>query len=360
MKKAFCFSVILTIALAGQLAAQTGFNGLTIDGNLIFPQFAVGGGYTTDILLQNPGNLTDATGTLYFFDSFGSPLTLQYNGTGVTSVTNVSVPMGAVKKISLTISPDVLTVGWAMFVTRPGTPNPLPEVFGSVIFTDVFGSTVLSQIGVLGSRYSLGKFQRISIPIQYANTLSTGFAVVNAGSSALNITYELKDDLGNVVSRDATISGVSSLAPGAHISKFVPELFPSVTWNNFLGSLDLVTDGEGMVALGLILNGNIVSTIPTINVAVVPQTVTVTNAGFAFSPATVTIRAGDAVNFSLESIHNVVEVSKATWDANGNTSNGGFTMPFGGGSHTFNRPGIYYYVCSPHASLGMKGTIIVN
>jgi hypothetical protein len=80
--------------------------------------------------------------------------------------------------------------------------------------------------------------------------------VVNVGSSPLNITYELKDDLGNIVSRDATISGVSPLAPGAHISKFVPELFPSVAWNNFLGSLDLVTDGEGMVALGLILNGS--------------------------------------------------------------------------------------------------------
>ncbi len=117
---------------------------------------------------------------------------------------------------------------------------------------------------------------------------------------------------------------------------------------------------EGMVAIGLILNGNILSTIPAINSPLVPQTVTVSASGFSFSPSTITIRAGDTVNFAISSIHNAVEVSKAIWDVNGIASNGGFTLPFGGGSHTFTKPGIYYFVCTAHASFGMKGTIIVN
>ena len=54
MGKTAWFSVFLTLAIAGQLAAQTGFNGLAINGNLIFPQIAVGGGYTTDVFLMNP------------------------------------------------------------------------------------------------------------------------------------------------------------------------------------------------------------------------------------------------------------------------------------------------------------------
>jgi plastocyanin len=358
MGKTTWFSLFLTIALAGQLAAQTGFRGLAIDGNLIFPQIAIGGGYTTDVLLQNPGNVTDVSGTLYFFDSLGFPLTLRYNGTSVTQI-SMSVPRGSIKKITLTISPDVLTVGWAIFVTLPGTPDPLPEIFGSVIYTNVSGTTLLTQTGVPGTRYSAGNFGRITIPIQVVNSLSTGIAVVNAGSAALNVTFELKDANGNVVSSDTPLP-ISPLAPGTHIAKYVTEIFPSTPLNNFLGSLDLVTDGEGMVALGLILNGPVISTIPVINAPAPSRTVTVVDVGDSFSPATVTIKVGDTIAFALSGSHDAVEVSKATWDANRSTSNGGFSIPFGGGSHTFTQPGTYYYVCVAHVALGMKGMIIVN
>lgn len=83
-------------------------------------------------------------------------------------------------------------------------------------------------------------------------------------------------------------------------------------------------------------------------------------AGFTFTPSTITINLGDTVNFSLGGSHNAVEVSQATWNANGNTSNGGFTLPFGGGTLIPTQVKTYYYVCSPHASSGMKGQIIVN
>jgi len=86
----------------------------------------------------------------------------------------------------------------------------------------------------------------------------------------------------------------------------------------------------------------------------------VTNSGFTFSPSVVTINLGDTVMFNLPSQHNVVEVSQATWNANQNTSNGGFSLPFGGGMVIPSAAQVYYYVCQPHASLGMKGQIIVN
>jgi plastocyanin len=90
---------------------------------------------------------------------------------------------------------------------------------------------------------------------------------------------------------------------------------------------------------------------------------TITNSGFAFSPSSVTIIVGDDVNFILESIHNAVEVSQATWNANGNTPlAGGFQTSFGGGAVLTSKLGVgtHYYVCSPHASMGMKGRIIVQ
>ncbi len=90
---------------------------------------------------------------------------------------------------------------------------------------------------------------------------------------------------------------------------------------------------------------------------------TVTSSGFTFSPSTLTITLGDSVNFILGGTHNATEVSQATWNANGATAlPGGFATPFAGGIVTpaFLTAGTHYYVCTMHASGGMKGTITVN
>ena len=87
------------------------------------------------------------------------------------------------------------------------------------------------------------------------------------------------------------------------------------------------------------------------------------NSGNTFSPSAITIKAGDTVRFDIESNHNAVEVSKATWDANGSSILiGGFGTSFGGGDvyPAQLTVGTHYYVCTPHASMGMKGTIIVQ
>lgn len=87
---------------------------------------------------------------------------------------------------------------------------------------------------------------------------------------------------------------------------------------------------------------------------------TITNSGLTFSPSSITINSGDTVVFALESSHTAREVDQSTWDAGGTTSNGGFDLGFGGGTTVLTTPGVHYYVCVPHASLGMKGTITVN
>jgi plastocyanin len=90
---------------------------------------------------------------------------------------------------------------------------------------------------------------------------------------------------------------------------------------------------------------------------------TITNSGNSFSPSTLTITVGDDVTFNLESLHNAVEVSQATWNANGSSMlAGGFQVGFGGGQVQASQLGVgtHYYVCTPHASQGMKGTIVVQ
>lgn len=89
---------------------------------------------------------------------------------------------------------------------------------------------------------------------------------------------------------------------------------------------------------------------------------TITAPGFVFSPDSITIQTGDSVFFSVNANHNAVEVSLATWNANGTTPlGGGFSTPFGGGgvSPSMLTLGVHYYVCHNHASMGMKGRIYV-
>ncbi len=82
--------------------------------------------------------------------------------------------------------------------------------------------------------------------------------------------------------------------------------------------------------------------------------------GFSYSPSSISIHQGDTVLFNIGSSHNALEISKDTWDANGTASNGGFNLGFGGGQLIFNTPGTFYFICTPHASFGMKGAITVS
>jgi plastocyanin len=90
------------------------------------------------------------------------------------------------------------------------------------------------------------------------------------------------------------------------------------------------------------------------------KTVTISNSGYFFTPDEITVNQGDTVIFSLGITHNAVEVSQSTWDANGNTPDGGFSVGYGGGQVIMDTPGTFYYVCTPHAAYGMKGIINVT
>lgn len=87
---------------------------------------------------------------------------------------------------------------------------------------------------------------------------------------------------------------------------------------------------------------------------------TITNSGFTFVPSTLNVTVGDTVVFQIGGTHNAVEVSQATYDARGITSNGGFNVPFGGGEIVITEAKTYYYVCQPHAALDMIGIIVAS
>ncbi len=103
----------------------------------------------------------------------------------------------------------------------------------------------------------------------------------------------------------------------------------------------------------------------TLAFALFSKTWVITANGFAteFTPNAITITLGDSVLFTLDPIqHNAREISQADWNMNGTTSNGGFILGEGGGLvlPANLAIGTHYYICTNHASMGMKGTIIVQ
>ena len=88
---------------------------------------------------------------------------------------------------------------------------------------------------------------------------------------------------------------------------------------------------------------------------------TITQSNFSFNPNVLTVTAGTEITITLGSPHTFTQVSQATWNANGSTPlPGGFNFNAGTHQLTLDIPGTYYYVCVPHAGMGMKGQIIVE
>lgn len=105
----------------------------------------------------------------------------------------------------------------------------------------------------------------------------------------------------------------------------------------------------GMVAVLLIGFSGSVGNSATFEVQVVD---------FQFVPATVTIQAGDTVNWVWQANgHSTTSGTNCT--SNGLWDSGIQNAPFEF-SFTFDNPGTYPYFCIPHCTIGMVGTVVVS
>jgi plastocyanin len=80
-----------------------------------------------------------------------------------------------------------------------------------------------------------------------------------------------------------------------------------------------------------------------------------------FTPSDLTINQGDTIVFTVGGGHTATEVSQTTWNANENTPNGAFDLNPGSNQLVIGLSvGVHYFVCKPHAGMGMKGKITVD
>ena len=86
-----------------------------------------------------------------------------------------------------------------------------------------------------------------------------------------------------------------------------------------------------------------------------PSNHVVNTVGMFFDPDTLYVTVGDTVTFNIGSFHNAVEIDSATYISNGTNSNGGFNFGVGTYDWVVPQAQTYYYICQPHAIMGMKG-----
>ncbi|MGA9118188.1 MAG: plastocyanin/azurin family copper-binding protein [Bacteroidota bacterium] len=93
---------------------------------------------------------------------------------------------------------------------------------------------------------------------------------------------------------------------------------------------------------------------PTSPTPATTQSDVVTMSGMAFSPATITVTAGTTVTWkNTDGIAHTSTSDTGVWDT-GNMAAGNVTTT------TFNTPGTFPYHCIYHASMGMRGTVVVK
>jgi hypothetical protein len=239
----------------------------------LFPQIAIGGGFSTVITLMNTGR--DAlNGNLVLTKSDGTPLDASLSSKSAASTAAAGTEPVLAASTSITIPPggtrfieagpvnvaDPTAAGWARVESAGGTVN------GVASFQFTSGTQLASVAGVL----SADETDVATIPVDddASQGRFTGYAVANHGDSDANIRIIVVDANGIAVGQPIRPPQLNPLRAKKHVARF---LFQDLNDPNlkFQGSMVLIADGGMKVAVvALVQNsgaaGNLYTAIPVI------------------------------------------------------------------------------------------------
>ncbi len=188
-------------------------------GTQILPHFANGGGWTTQVILVNPGSTT-LTGTLQFVSTAGVPVT-------VVSNPNYSVPPRSSQKL-VTSGPEAY--GSVRVQPSSGGAAPVPLV----VFSYKPGGITLTEAGApanAGTAFRM--YVESSGTSGQPGNIQSGIAVANGGATAASVTFEL-------FKADGTSAGLTRtipIAPSGQYASFLAEIFRGTLPQPFSGVL---------------------------------------------------------------------------------------------------------------------------
>jgi hypothetical protein len=166
----------------------------------VFPHFADGGGWATQVMLVNPGDNV-VSGKLRFSDPSGKPLsTLDY-----------SIAARSAQQFMTSGSGDAVNTGTVAIV--PGSNTAAPS--GSLVFSYRKSNIRVTEAGVPVA--SAGNAFRVYV--EASDSIQSGIAITNTSSSSATIRIDLMD-LGGTSLTGTTMT----LAGNAQTARFLTEL----------------------------------------------------------------------------------------------------------------------------------------
>ena len=212
---------------------------------LIFPQVANGGGYTTTIVMVNGFN-APAKARLGFYQSGAQPFDVVLEGgTGGSSVNFSIQPKGSI--VLRTDGSGSLNVGYALL----SSSVPLS---GILIFTLNRGKEIVTEAGVPPSPL----IRNFSIPVLFDETaFDTGLAVFNIQGVKAVLDLRVRKSDGEVVFRKTV-----TLSPYEHLPLFATQLFPELSQlGQFEGVIEAASD-QAVAVIAMKLTGHVLTTFP--------------------------------------------------------------------------------------------------
>ncbi|MDA2937086.1 matrixin family metalloprotease [Acidobacteria bacterium AH-259-A15] len=220
----------------GSLAILSGSLATGPISTLTFAQIADGGGIRSEIILINPGIQQDS-GTIFFRDGNGQPLSLVIDGTEESSVP-YSISPGGVLKVQ-TDGAGATKAGYALVISD----NMDSQITGNIVYS-FNGFEVSVPNSPMSKQYHVFSERNPSA--------NSGIAFANPSSKDLSIALFLRDQDGTRV-EERTID----LLAGHQLARFITEIFQKVG-SDFRGSVHAYADNEfSMVGLRQKVSGSL-------------------------------------------------------------------------------------------------------
>ncbi len=210
----------LLFVFSGAAEAQTSLN-------YYFAHIASAGGWRTTFTYVNQTTLP-VTCTTSFFSDTGTPLSLPFNGTAVSSTNDTISPGGLVRR-QTDAQPNVdLVTGWA-------SASCSGPVRASALFRSYNGTAPTAEASVPAMTFPATQF------VTYADQ-STGVAYANPSPNSAVVTFTAKDQSGAVVASQSI-----TVPAGWHSSQNLGSL---LNLTSFQGSIT-ITSTSPIISLSL-------------------------------------------------------------------------------------------------------------
>jgi hypothetical protein len=184
---------------------------------VVFPQYADGAGWSTEVALVNAGDVT-LSGTLRFLDPAGSPLTITVNGQSASSF-NYSIPPRSSRSWQTSGAGDSTATGSIVVTPASGQASPV----GVSMFAFRAGGVTVTETGVPSTPASTAfrVYAETAGNFGDVGSIQSGFAISNSSTSPATVTISLDGLDGSVT---PGLSGTLSIPPGAQMALMLDQL----------------------------------------------------------------------------------------------------------------------------------------